>query len=365
MNERNKSVADRILCLVQEALAEFDKPDYRLSNIMRRAIRIARLRNDYENLLWLENEMVTFSPEEKSAHRFIKEIVPHFSRSELERIRREIVRQYMWERRMMEVDNSGVRDSGKIDPRGVPELEKLIQVLEDGARGIKTPQGLTPIDLYFKDISNSNYREKLQLEATFTKQLLERIAHRVHDFLSVTEKQLVYGQANAEVFEKYRQYVDGKLNQIAPEALNQFVSAYRRSREGDTEARSQALLSCRRILKTLADHIYPPSDKPIVGADGKEHDISEEQYINRLWQYVADRVTGHATGELLLAQIKDLGNRIDRLYELTCKGTHANVSEYETNQCIIQTYLTLGDILHLADGDSVILSQVSDTPQSS
>lgn len=283
INESEKSVSDRILNLVQDALAEFDKPDYRLSNIIRKSIRVARLRNDWKNLWWLENEMVTLSIEDKYPHSFIKEIALHLSKSEIGKISNEIVSQYMTERKTTVVDDRGILDSGQIESSSVPEIEDKIQTLSEAVQSIQTPKGLAPRDLYFEDISNSNFKEKLRLSASFAKQLLGRIAHRVHDFLSITEKELFFGQVNANIFEKYRQYVDEKLKQIAPEAFEQFVSAYRRLQEGDIEPRSKALVSCRRILKTLADKLYPPQDKPMVCADGKDRVLDEEKYINRLW----------------------------------------------------------------------------------
>jgi hypothetical protein len=148
--------------------------------------------------------------------------------------------------------------------------------------------------------------------------------------------------------------VDLRLRDITPEALEKFVTVYRRLGEGDPEARAQALTSCRRILKALADAVYPPRQEKVEGADGKVRDLSEEKYVARLWQFVSERVGGHSAGQLLQATLSDLGTRIDRVYELSCKGVHAEVSEFELNQCVIQTYLLVGDILRLTESDSGI-----------
>src|SRR5207248_11322913 len=53
-------VGSEILKLVREALDELDaaRP---LSAVIRKAIRIARLRNDYEALWWLQLELVSMS----------------------------------------------------------------------------------------------------------------------------------------------------------------------------------------------------------------------------------------------------------------------------------------------------------------
>jgi hypothetical protein len=74
--------------------------------------------------------------------------------------------------------------------------------------------------------------------------------------------------------------------------------------------------------------------------------------VARLWQFVSERVGRHSAGQLLQATLSDLGTRIDHVYELSCKGVHAEVSESESNQCIIQTYPLVGDILRLTDSDS-------------
>jgi hypothetical protein len=48
-----------------------------------------------------------------------------------------------------------------------------------------------------------------------------------------------------------------------------------------------------------------------------------------------------------MASLNDLGNRLDRIYEFTNKGVHAEVEEFEMNQCLIQTYLLVGDLLRI------------------
>lgn len=184
--------------------------------------------------------------------------------------------------------------------------------------------------------------------------VLRRIENRVHEFLSTTEKQLMYGQMNSDIFERNRQYVDARLRAIAPDALAKLVSVYRRLSEGDEEARSQALLSCRRILKSLADTLYPVPTQPVLGPDSRERALTEEKYISRLWQFVYERVKGKTAGDLLLAQVNDMGNRIDRLYDLSSKGVHVDTTEFEVDQAVIQTYLLIGDILRLADDNSAI-----------
>ena len=304
--------------------------------------------------------MISFQDAEAKL-RLVKEVAPHYTKQEFAMMKRRLGDAFSEERRSLEPVDEGrdsirVVDNGKFCALPVPGIEEEIERFTRLAESASPPDGLHPVDLYFADQASSKERSIYEVSIGQSRGVLTRIGTRVHEFLSATEKQLIYGQINADIFERNRQYVDEKLSAIAPEALEQFISVYRRLGEGDPEARSQALSSCRRILKSLADSLYPPRELPVVGTDGKSRDLTDEKYIARLWQFVSDRVGTTKAGGLLLAQVNDLGSRIDRLYGLTNKGVHAEISEFEVNQCVIQTYLLAGDLLRLTDQDSAVYS---------
>ena len=143
--------------------------------------------------------------------------------------------------------------------------------------------------------------------------------------------------------------MDERLQSLAPEILDQLHIAYRRTREGTSEARSHALTSCRRVLKALADRFYPPSKAPVMGVDGKERVLNDSMYIARLWQFISELNTGSKARQILHDDVISLGERIDRLYQLTNKGVHENVTEFEVNMCVLSTYNVVGAILRLVD----------------
>ena len=55
-----------------------------------------------------------------------------------------------------------------------------------------------------------------------------------------------------------------------------------------------------------------------------------------------------------MASLDDLGHRLDKIYEFTCKGVHNEVGEFEMNQCLMQTYLLIGDMLRIFDKRSAV-----------
>lgn len=321
-----------ILQLIQEAFAEFDKPDLKVSKAIRKAIRIARLRNDFDNLYWLEFEMIDVR-DEMSKNRIWSEIMPHYSSDDFEGLK-----QYGGETLL---EARSLQQKKKVMAWGISEIENHLDYIHHIIDGF----------------TDESHKHELRQQILELSNILKKVEHRVYQFLSYTEKQILSGQKYSDIFERNRQYVDIKLSECSPEALEQLVIAYQRLNEGNEEARSQALLSCRRTLKTLADTLYPPSQHPIVGPDRKQRKLSDDKYINRLWQFVAEKLKGSASGDLLLYNITDLGGRIDRVYELSSKGVHAHVAEFEANQCVIQTYLVLGDILRLNDQESALLSE--------
>jgi hypothetical protein len=339
--------------LVTITLSEVESNQVALSSIIRKCIRVARLRNDCENLWWLELEMIPFTHQEEW-HRVRREVAPRFSQAQCKALHERFVKVYAEERATRSLEGESLVNKGEVCGLSVEELEDRVISLQRESEAAVPSSGLHPTDLYFVDQNKSKYRGLMAAQVSDIRDILSRIRHRVHSFLSQSEKQLVYGQLNSDIFEQNRRYVDLRMRDIAPEALEKFVTVYQRLGEGNPEARAQALTSCRRILKALADVVYPPRQEKVEGADGKMRDLSEEKYVARLWQFVSERVGAHSAGQLLQATLSDLGNRIDRVYELSCKGVHVEVSEFELNQCVIQTYLLVGDILRLTEPDSGI-----------
>jgi hypothetical protein len=116
------------------------------------------------------------------------------------------------------------------------------------------------------------------------------------------------------------------------------------------------LTSCRRVLKTLADLLYPADNTMVEGIDGRSRKMTDDKSISRLVQFATSKATGSASRDVVIAQVKALGERLDALNDLSSKGVHAQVSAAEVDQCLIQTYLAVGDLLRLADADSGALA---------
>lgn len=342
MSTNPSTPAARATGLVDQALSEVDDPTVPLSAVIRKAIRIARLRSDFEALLWLHAEMRNAGDEE-AKRRVLQELAPHFTSEQIARMWKANTESFIVGRKI---------DDDRVLGDAIPEVEERITALRAQRDAFQLPAGMHPQDLYFENQRHEKMKAELTIAISEREQILARIRHRVADYLSETERQLLYGQVNANIFERNREFVDARLRDIAPDALDQFAAAYRRQGEGDTEARSHALTSCRRVLKTVADALYPATNAGVEGADGKMRKMTDDKWVSRLCQFATDSARGSASADLLRIQIATLGERLDALNDLSSKGVHANVSEFEVAQCIIQTYITVGDLLLLVENES-------------
>jgi hypothetical protein len=325
------------------------------SVVARRALRIARLRNDWEAQWWLQLETRTPTLREgvnkdvllAEVKSIAADIAAHLTAMEFHEVGARVARRWMGGR--------GTETGFQV--QSLADLEELVTGMEEQIQSLgNLPPGLNPVDLYRRHGQFMDAGAQLRAAAIELKQMLARIRTRIGDYLSVTERQLLFGQVNADIFDRNRHWVDERLARDAPQVLDQFASAYRRQAEADIEARTHALTSCRRVLKTLADLLYPADDTVVKGVDGRERKMTENKFIARLCQFATARASGSASGTVLVAQVKALGERLDALNSLSSKGVHAEVTAAEVDQCMIQTYLAVGDLLRLADADSGVLA---------
>ncbi len=177
--------------------------------------------------------------------------------------------------------------------------------------------------------------------------LLASVRASIYQWVLENYHVLRFGSITTDAFQTAKSLVDTHLGRISPDALQKFVAAQQRAISGAPEEWAQALLSLRRMLKDLADVLYPPRDEEIDG-----HRLDEENYINRLWQFVKERAVGDRAA-ILAPEVQYVGQRIDALYELACKGTHAVVSREEVDMAVIHVYLLVADLLSLLKPDEL------------
>lgn len=336
--------------LVDEALERFDEAEVTVTSHVRRAIRIASKRQDYVSLLRLYPETFDLStgkvnhPGVEEAQASLRALV---GEEEFRRIQVSAVMRHMQARQ------HGGDGSDQVFGQSIGQLEALLEQYNDVIESYKKPpENLTPIDTYFVAKDYDAAAAKLLPLRRQLEDVIERVKQMVHDFLIETERQIESGQRRPHTFDRGRDYIEQALRSRAPEALDKFQAAEESLDRGKPEDLAHALTSCRRMIKALADALYPATGDVITGEDGRERVMTDDAYRNRLLQFASERL-GSTHNDLVKEALRSLGARLQRLNELSSKGVHDEVDRVEAETCVMWTYLTAADILRIADGTSI------------
>ena len=308
----------------------------KLSEAIMDAIRVARLSLDSYTVWWLTRETIDF--EDKEANdRLNFEMVQVFDEAEFDGLQKSITTEYLERRATWKTLDDAMKPGakGKVDTHTIATLEHFAEVMK---QNLADPAYTTneKIDMSFRQRQMQN--------------ILDRVRAKVHDYLVKVEARLTFEERNDDVFDQQIAAVNELIDAYAPEVAAMFTAAYDRLGDTNPESLHQAATSCRRILKAVADHLYPAAPN-IVDTTGKVREVGEENYVNRLLAYAEGKLPG-TVGEAWRASLKDLSARLDALFKVGSKGVHApGIALFEARHCAMQTYLLVGDLLRFEDGE--------------
>jgi len=180
------------------------------------------------------------------------------------------------------------------------------------------------------------------------RELLDKIVGSIHGYATERYQELRFGAAVESAFGVVRAEVDGQIAELIPGALPMITAAFENAGSDLPEHWANAASTCRRLLKEAADALRPAG--PDKSVDGKMIRMGEGNYINRLIDWIVSS-TGSATeGEMVTADLADLGRRLDAADAGGQKGAHDRVTQVQASRYITGTYLLLGDILRIRAG---------------
>lgn len=340
-----------ILELVRRALETADGPQAPVSRLVRQATRIASLRHDYAAVFALQLETADASAglkaiKDSSVAGKLRTLI---GREEADRTMVERAERYIQNRSVASMED-GVF-GGSIDG-----VEQHLQRLKTAAGDPSAAQYMTQIDAYLYLEKLEKVGAQLLPQTAAFENILNRVRQSVYDYLIEAESELLKGQIESSLFIRGESYVVQRLQEVSPESLEKYRAAELRISEGSAESYAQALTSCRRMIKSLADSLYPPTNIAIKGIDGKERVLGDDQFMNRLLQYAIDRLGKSTHVKLVEETMNSLGNRISKLNSLASKGVHQDVTLVEAESCLMWTFFLTADFLRIEDGSSGLLS---------
>ena len=182
------------------------------------------------------------------------------------------------------------------------------------------------------------------------KRIVSGVKSSIHGYITDTVISLEFGDIAQSIFDELRTDVDKFIQAKAPQAAEKLIAISDRMSEGNEEACAEALTSCRRLLMTLADALFPAQSTDWVDQKGKARKVGTEQYKNRLCAFISTKISSSSTLSLIESDVEHLAKRIDAVYEKSCKGVHTDITIEEARLTIIQAYILIGE---LARADSL------------
>ena len=166
-----------------------------------------------------------------------------------------------------------------------------------------------------------------------------RVLAQLHQFVSEVYYSLVFEGLSESIFERYKSNVDVLIAESCGNVLDQIPAVMDRLAEAEPEAVSQALTTCRRIIESFADSIFPPTEDTIeIG--GNKLSLGADKHQNRINAYIHQ----HTESE---TRKKRLRQNLSNLFDRVSSGVHGDVTAEEARALFLNTYLFLGEVLHL------------------
>lgn len=177
---------------------------------------------------------------------------------------------------------------------------------------------------------------------------------KYYDYALQKSIELTFGNVASDVFTSYREKVDNYFSDLSNDTILKLQAIEDKINSNNPEAYSQALTTCRRLFENTATELFNKyfpsySEKTYKTKSGKDIDVSGDHYINKLSAVIETLQSKSASKSVEGSNIIYTIQWIESLNKLQCKGVHSDITKHDAMQCIIHTYISLGDILSLQE----------------
>jgi hypothetical protein len=192
-------------------------------------------------------------------------------------------------------------------------------------------------------------KSQLRLRIRAINMIKDRILNRCLIFAIGVEKQLAAQQKTVNFLQSAQNEVQNYFKTRSDEVYEKLQKANQLVDSGSSEDLSLLLAQVRRAIKAAADYFLPPEKSARQCSDGVERTLGDEQYLNRLYEFVHTTFPRSTSTDLLRAELDYLLVFAKRLNDISSKGVHATVTEAEAKQGFLGLYLFLFNVCQRLD----------------
>ena len=225
---------------------------------------------------------------------------------------------------------------GEIDP----ELEQWKNSIDD----MNVPSGMGKYDTaaFTDEFTRNKATFRLRMKALHT--IKQRIKTRCLNYAIRVERQLQAQSKSQNFLQRIQNEVNNYFKAHSEDVYTKLQKAAQLVDSNDSEDYSLLLTQVRRAIKASADFLYPPITEPIKCSDGKERKLGDDQYLNRLQEFLMTTFPESTSRDLIRAELEHLDTLARRLNEIASKGVHADVSPQEAKQGLLGLYMFLYNV---------------------
>ncbi len=348
MNDRHSKVDSKVLTdalsLSQEILKNIEFNEIPLDHAVLKVARLARLINDAEAMEWLryEQEGYTLTPDgvPETAWDIAAKRGRHFLQKEGDE-----TKEYIF-----------VESISALEAQ-IMSSKAHLEILRDPDISIySSNQYQTVYDPGMAQMRNAIERKNLEGKILIATERLAKVRSIIYNYVLNVHYELKYSEIVNDIFARVRNRVDSRIGDLIPDAVKRFTAVYDNLVSDNPEDWSNAVHSCRRILKDLADTIYPAraeDGQTVVGGKKKTVKLGPNEYKNRILAFAGEKSDSERFIQVVGSNLGFLVDRLESIYQSASKGTHTTIlSREEAERYVVYTYLLVGDVLSLYDSSA-------------
>lgn len=323
----NKSKSSHILQLSKDLLDDIELSRLQTLELLLKAARLARIAEKEEVQKWLKFETIGYNSGDKVSLKYMGLTGRWINKKEMKgywgslSVQESSVQSMQIQLRNMQIQNlqyspSSANPNEYVSGFGVNRLKEVTDSI--AVRGSRLGSSINKIG-----------------------SIKSRVIGLIHEFVSAVYYEMLFSDLAGSIFEQYKGEVDKSISHLNEEILSKLPSVYERLASGDSEAISQGLTTCRRIIDGFADAIYPPASDA-VEIEGKPLELGRSNYKNRINAYVSERTSSKS-------RKKRIRQLLSNIYDGVSSGVHSDVTLDEAKALLLQTYMLLGEVSSLPD----------------
>lgn len=180
-------------------------------------------------------------------------------------------------------------------------------------------------------------------------QLLSTIVDKCLFFLNQIIDELQYGGTVEYLMEEIRKNTDEKLAQLDKKIVDETRSLSLNLTSTNPADWNKVAHSTRKMLKILADNVFPPQNQPYITKDKRTLEVSDDKFINRLYAFLDQKLRGRQRA-FMISEIEYFEAYLHQLVIYSHRGEHkSSIEKYQADMLAVHTYLIISEVLWLCD----------------